>query len=102
MIVSFGLAAAPLSAAEQTWTGAVSETMCGADHAKMNTKLSDHDCTLACTKKGIPYAIVADGKVYKLAGHESDLRAHAGEHVTVSGELKGDTIRVAKVTGAGT
>jgi hypothetical protein len=90
--------ATTLGAAEQTWTGAVSETMCGADHSKMGGKMSAHDCTVACTKSGVPYALVAAGKVYKLSGHDADLRAHAGETVVVTGELKGDTIRVAKVT----
>jgi hypothetical protein len=72
--------------------------MCGADHSKMTTKMSPHDCTLACTKSGVAYALVASDKVFKLAGHESDLRAHAGETVSIIGELKGDTIRVTKVT----
>jgi hypothetical protein len=94
------MCAAPLVAAEQTWTGAVSDAMCGADHSKMGTKLPAHECTLTCAKKGVAYALVADGKVFRLTGHESDLGSHAGEHVSVTGELKGDTIRVAKVAAA--
>jgi uncharacterized protein YcnI len=89
--------AAPAGAAERTWTGTVSDKMCGADHKKMGGKLSDADCTLACTKGGTPYVLVADGKAYELAGHEADLKTHAGHTVTVTGELKGDVIRVAKI-----
>ena len=89
--------AAPAGAAERTWTGAISDKMCGADHKKMGGKMSDADCTLACTKGGTPYVLVADGKTYELAGHEGDLKTHAGHMVTLMGELKGDVIRVSKV-----
>lgn len=84
-------------AADQTWTGTISDKMCGADHSEMKGKTSDRDCTLACAKSGAPYALVTEGKVYELANHESDLKTHAGHKVTVTGELKGDTIRVSKV-----
>ncbi len=89
--------AAPTGAAERTWTGTISDKMCGADHKKMGGKLSDAECTLACTKGGTPYVLVADGKAFELTGHEADLKTHAGHTVTVTGELKGDLIRVAKV-----
>jgi hypothetical protein len=84
-------------AAEQTWTGAISDKMCGADHKKMGGKMSDRDCTLACVKGGSPYVLVVDGKIFQLAGHDADMRTHAGHTVNVTGELKGDTIRVSKV-----
>lgn len=88
-------AAAP--AGVQTWTGAISDKMCGADHKKMGGKLSDRECTLACAKGGSPYVLVADGRVYQLMNHEADLQTHAGHTVRLSGELKGDTIRVSAV-----
>jgi len=91
------IAATGASAADQTWTGAISDKMCGADHKKMGGKMSDHDCTLACTKGGTPYVLVVNGKVYPLAGHDADLKTHAGHTVNLTGELKGDTIRVSKV-----
>ena len=84
-------------AAEQTWTGAISDKMCGADHKKMGGKMSDRDCTLACAKGGAPYVLLVDGKVYQLAGHDADLRNHAGHTVNLAGELKGDSIKVSKV-----
>jgi hypothetical protein len=84
-------------AADQTWTGAVSDKMCGADHNKMGRKMSDRDCTLACTKGGTPYVLVVDGTAYQLAGHDADLKTHAGHTVNLTGELKGDTIRVSRV-----
>lgn len=84
-------------AADQTWTGSISDKMCGADHKKMGGKMSDRDCTLACTKGGTPYVLVVDGKVYQLSGHDGDLKTHAGHTVALTGELKGDTIRVSTV-----
>ena len=84
-------------AADQTWKGAISDKMCGTDHKKMTGKMSDRDCTLACAKGGSPYVLVADGKVYQLTGHDGDLRTHAGHTVNLTGELKGDTIRISKI-----
>ena len=95
--VLIALIAAPVIAVEQTWTGSISDKMCGSDHTKMGGKMSDRDCTLACTKGGAPYVLVAGAKVYQLNGHEGDLRTHAAHTVNLSGELKGDTIRVSKV-----
>ena len=51
--------------------------------------------TSACTKGGAPYVLVADGKIFQLTGHDAELRTHAGQTVVLTGELKGDTIRVA-------
>jgi hypothetical protein len=84
-------------AADQTWTGTISDKMCGADHKKMGGKMSHRDCTLACAKGGSPYVLVSDGKVYQLTNHDADLRTHAGHTVNLSGELKGDSIRVSKI-----
>ena len=71
--------------------------MCGADHQKMGGKMSDSECTLACAKGGAPYVLVSDGKVFQLTNHDADLKTHAGHSVTVTGELKGDTIRISKI-----
>ena len=84
-------------AADQAWTGAISDKMCGADHKKMGGTMSDRDCTLACTKGGTPYVFVVDGKVYQLSGHDGDLKTHAGHTVHLTGELKGETIRVSTI-----
>ena len=84
-------------AAEQTWTGAISDKMCGADHTKMANHNTDRDCTLACAKGGSAYVLVSDGKVYQLTNQNAELRTHAGHTVNLTGELKGDTIRVSKI-----
>jgi hypothetical protein len=84
-------------AADQTWTGTISDKMCGAHHKKMAGKMSDRECTQACAKGGAPYVLVADGKVYQLTTHDADLRTHGGHAVNLTGELKGDSIRVSKI-----
>jgi hypothetical protein len=41
------------SAADKTWTGKISDSMCGAKHdtkAEHGAKMSDRDYTLACVK----------------------------------------------------
>ena len=97
LTLAVSAAAAGAVAADHTWTGAISDKMCGADHKKMGGKMSDRDCTLACAKGGATYVLVSDAKVYQLVNHDADLRTHAGHTVTLTGELKGDTIRVSKI-----
>jgi hypothetical protein len=86
-----------MAAGDQSWSGTISDKMCGPDHKAMQSKQSDRDCTLACSKEGTPYVLVSGGNVYQLSGHDADLKTHAGHSVTISGELKGGTIRVSKV-----
>jgi hypothetical protein len=92
----------PVTAAPMTWTGTISDSMCGASHGdKGGTQQKDHDCAVACAKKpGGSYVFVndKDKKVYKIADQKSaDLVTHAGHKVEVTGELKGDTITVSKI-----
>ena len=39
----------------------------------------------------------SDDKVYRLTNHDAELRAHAGHVVDLTGELKGDTIRISTI-----
>jgi hypothetical protein len=93
--------AAPVRAAEQTWTGAISDSACGASHeaaAEGAEKMSDHDCTLACVKGGSAYVLVADGKVYKIANQSFDgLAASAGKTVTVTGDMDGNGVTISQI-----
>ena len=82
-------------AAERTFTGVVSDSMCGAKHGMAN--MSDRECTQMCASRGAQYVLVSDGKVYRLANHAGDLKTHAGHTVNVTGEVKGDSIKVSKV-----
>jgi endonuclease YncB( thermonuclease family) len=84
----------------QTFTGEVSDSMCGAKHMMENKA----ECTRACVSKGSSYALVVGDKVYTL--HTSDksaldqLNTLAGEQAKVTGTADGDTIEVSKVTPA--
>jgi len=99
------LAAALLgsSAFSATLTGMISDSMCGASHAKMmemhkDAKMTDRDCTLACVKGGGKFVFVSDGKVYTIANQNlAALTTYAGQNVSVTGDVKGDTITVSKV-----
>lgn len=79
----------------QTFTGTVSDAMCGAKHSMEGTAAQ---CTRACVKEGSGYALVVGDKVYKLSGKTDGLDALAGEQATVTGTVNGDNIEVASVT----
>jgi len=105
-LCSFGLLlclASFTSAADTTWTGRISDSMCGASHAKMEaahtgSKLTAHDCTNACVKAGAQYVFVTGGKVYSIANQDlADLQTHAGQTVRLTGALSGDAITVSKI-----
>lgn len=95
------LVSATLASAEQTWTGRIADSACGAKHesgGEMGDEMNDRDCTLACVKGGSKFVLVVDGKIYKIANQDNaELKAHAGETVRVTGELKGDTITAASI-----
>jgi hypothetical protein len=91
-------------AATMTLDGMISDSMCGASHAKMmemhkDAKMTDRDCTLACVKGGGKYVFVSGGKVYNVANQNlATLTEHAGQTVSVTGNIEGDSITVAKVS----
>ncbi len=83
----------------QSFTGKVSDAMCGAHH--MMAGASDADCTRACVKQGSKYALVVGDDVYTLEGGDAAmLDKLAGQNATVHGTLKGKTITVASVAPA--
>jgi len=89
------------SAAEQTWSGKISDSACGAKHeeaAEGQGVMADRDCTQACIRGGSKYVLVVDGKVFQIANQDNkDLATHAGHAVKLTGELKGDAITVSKI-----
>jgi hypothetical protein len=94
-----GFAAVTIAAAPETWTGKISDGHCGAKHAPMEgKKLTERECTEMCIKGGEKYVFVAKDKVYQIANQkDAALAAHAGHTVLLTGEMKGDTITVAKI-----
>jgi uncharacterized protein YdeI (BOF family) len=90
-------------AAQQTWTGQISDTMCKSDHAMMQKgpmKMGDKECTMACAKSGQKYVLVSNSKVYKIENQTvAGLEANAGGTVKVTGEAgtDGSSIKIAKL-----
>jgi len=83
--------AASVMAAE--YKGFVEDQAC----AKMPEMKGDAACAQKCIKGGSPAVLVTeDGKVYKIANQDK-IVASAGQNVTVTGKLKGDTLTVDSV-----
>ena len=98
-VILFAGTAAP--GAEQTWTGKIADSACGAKHeeaAEGQGVMPDRECTEACVRGGSKYILVVDGQVLKIANQDhKDLAVHAGHAVKVTGELKGNEITVSKI-----
>src|SRR5256885_7528418 len=77
----------------QTFTGRVSDAMCGAHHMMEG---GAEDCTRACVKKGSKYALVVGEKVYTLDTSDKatldKLDQLANKNAKVTGTASGDTI----------
>ena len=99
--VALLVASAGPFAAEQTWTGKISDSACGAKHeeaAEGQGVMADRDCTQACVRGGSKYVLVVDGKVFQIANQDNnDLATHAGHLVRMTGEMNGTTITVSKI-----
>ena len=84
--------------ASQSFSGTVSDAMCGAHHAMTN--VTPAECTRACVKKGSDFALVVGAKVYTLKGDKAQLDKFAGEKVTIMGDASGNTITVKSIAPA--
>jgi len=95
------LAWAPALSAD-TIKGKISDAMCGSKHADGEhgtKKMTDRQCVEGCVKGGAAYVFsTADNKVLKIANQDfAGLKTHAGHDVTLTGDVKGDTITVTKI-----
>ena len=101
MIVLLAATAALAAGKTQSFTGTVSDAMCGAKHAMAG---SATECTKACVGKGSKYALVVGDKVYTLDATEkaamATLDKQAGANATVTGTVEGEVIHVTTVTEA--
>src|SRR5271168_599478 len=89
-LLTLGLAGSAMAA---EFKGFVEDTAC----AKMPAMKDDAACAQKCIKGGSPAVLVTgDGKIYKIANQDK-IVASAGLHVTVMGNLKGDTLTVDSV-----
>ena len=93
LVISLGIAACAQSG-QQTFTGVVSDNMCGKQH--MAKDKSAAQCTRECVKGGSDYALVVGDKVYKIDNPDA-VKGHYGHKVTVDGNVSGDSIHVDSV-----
>jgi hypothetical protein len=75
------------SAASQTFTGVITDTMCGKDHAVMKVS-PDAKCVVECVKHNTnnKYALFDGKNVYVLSDQKTP-EPFAGKKVTVTGTL---------------
>ncbi|MFZ3369284.1 MAG: hypothetical protein WA239_19405, partial [Candidatus Sulfotelmatobacter sp.] len=104
VVLGTGLAVVPRLGAgsTQTFTGKVSDAMCGAKHSEGN--IAPADCVRVCVQKGANYALVVGDKVYTLDTKDQasldELNKLAWEQAKVTGTANGDTISVKSVASA--
>ena len=101
LILVIAMAVSAFAAGGKTFTGTVSDSMCGAKHAMPG---DDAACTRACVGKGSKYALVVGDKVYTLETSDkaalATLDKQAGAKATVTGSEKDNTITVSSVKAA--
>lgn len=78
--------------APQSFTGSVTDSMCGAKHMMKNTSAAE--CTRKCVNQGADYALASGDKVYTLKGDKTQFEKLAGQKVTIKGKAEGNTIVV--------
>jgi len=101
LVLACGLTVTALAAKSNSYTGTVSDAMCGARHEMAGDAAA---CTRACVSKGSKYALVVGDKVYTLETSDKDALAtldkQAGAKITVTGTEKDNTITVSSVKAA--
>jgi hypothetical protein len=94
-------ASGPAKAADQqTLTGVVSDSMCGAQHMEADAA----KCTRTCVGNGAKYLLVVGEKAYSLNTSDKALlgvlNEQAGKNVTVTGTVNGVAVDVSSVVPA--
>ena len=104
MAATITLLAAPGAfAANGTWTGKISDSMCGRSHTAMiehaGGKMTDAQCTEACVKGGAKYVFTSGGKVYTIVNQDfKDLATNGGKTVRLAGDMQDTTITVSTIS----
>jgi hypothetical protein len=86
-LMTMGLTASVMAA---EFKGFVEDTSCS---TKAGMK-GNAGCAKSCIKGGSPAVLVTeDGKIYKISNQDK-IVSHAGENVTVTADLKDDTLTI--------
>ncbi len=101
LILTWAMVSTTFAAKAQSFTGTVSDAMCGAKHMMEGDPAA---CLRACVQKGSKYALVVGDKVYTLDTQDQTILASldklANRKATVKGQANGDQIEVISVTAA--
>jgi hypothetical protein len=83
-----------------SFTGTVTDTMCGGDHSAMNVK-PDEKCVTECVKMGAKYGLFDGKNTYTLSDQKAAAK-FAAKKVTVNGTLDqaAKTIQVTSIAAA--
>ncbi len=73
------------SAAPQTFTGVITDSMCGKDHSMMKVT-PESKCVQECVKHGSKYALFDGNAMYVLSDQKAPA-AFAGQRVKITGTL---------------
>lgn len=94
-LICTGIFAVIANAQTQTFTGIISDNMCGKQHMMKDAPAAK--CTRVCVQGGSDYALVVGDKVYTLKGDKAQIDKFAGEKATVTGTAKEGTITVESI-----
>jgi hypothetical protein len=83
------------SAATQTFTGVISDSMCKQKH--MMPGKTDAQCIEECVKAGANYVLISGDKVYMLSAKKVQISPYAGKIVQIQGDLQGSSIKVTAI-----
>ena len=104
LLLALSVAAPAVLAADkpQTFTGKVSDAMCGVNHNMMPGDAAT--CIRSCIQKGSRYALIVGDKVYALDTSDKtalgELDKLADHQAKVTGQASGGTIAVSSVAAA--
>ena len=88
-----------MGAMADTWTGTISDSMCGAKHVAGTA--ADAKCVAGCVKKGAEPVFVSDGKVLNLtADSKEKVMDMLGKKVTITGSLVEGAVKVEDIKAA--
>lgn len=92
------LLALAMSAMAAEWTGYISDAGCTKKQGAAKTASDSHaGCAKSCIKRGDKAVLVTeDGKVFNITNQDKVVE-HAGEKVTLVGDVDGDNITVSEV-----
>jgi len=97
-ILIAGAALMLAASGKQTFTGTITDSMCGRDHKAMNMG-ADGQCVTECVKGGAKYELWDGKKAYLLSDQQTPAK-FAAKKVTVVGTLENQTIKVESIAAA--